>query len=77
MRNQGPWKQAGCKPEKNPGAKPENKSRFAEPETFLGFEIDLDFPRFLFNHMRKKVNVALKKEYLTKALAAKDKWTFW
>ena len=32
------------KPEKNPGAKPEKKkSRFAEPEIFLGFEIDLDF----------------------------------
>ena len=30
---------------KNPGAKPEKKSRFAEPEIFLGFEIDLDFSK--------------------------------
>ena len=31
------------KPEKNPGAKPEKRSRSAGPEIFLGFEIDLDF----------------------------------
>ena len=31
------------KQEKNPGTKPEKNSRFAGPEIFLGFEIDLDF----------------------------------
>ena len=31
--------------EKNQGSKPEKKSRFAEPEIFLGFEINLDFSR--------------------------------
>ena len=33
------------KTEKNQGAKYEKKSRFAEPEIFLEFEIDLDFSR--------------------------------
>ena len=33
------------KPEVNPGAKPEKKSRSAGPEIFLGFEIDLDFSK--------------------------------
>ena len=33
------------KPENNPGAKPENKSRFAGPEIFLGFKTGLDFSK--------------------------------
>ena len=40
-----PRKFPGLHPEKNPVAKHEKKSRFAEPETNLAFEIDLDFSR--------------------------------
>ena len=42
------------KPEKNPGAKPEKISRFAEPEIFLGFEIYFDFSRLYKSGCRLK-----------------------
>ena len=40
---------------KNPGAKPEKKSRFAEPEIFLGFEINLDFSRPWFSEISVQI----------------------
>ena len=36
-------------------ARPENKSRFAEPENFLGFETGLDFSRPIFSEIRLQI----------------------
>ena len=57
-----PWKKAPekklglyYKPEKIPGGTPEKKSRFAEPEIFLGFEKDIDFSRPWFSEIRVQI----------------------
>ena len=52
-----PWKKLSLyyKAEKNLGAKPEKKSRFAGPELFLRFEIGLDFSRPWFSEIKVQI----------------------
>jgi hypothetical protein len=50
------------------------KSRFAEPDFFIGFEIDLDFSRPIFSEIRvhiKRLNVLYYGGYIWKGVFSK------